>query len=101
MKYFCYVICILFVPLNLNIAGEISGELKKWHKVTITFDGPQTSETATPNPFLHYRFNVTLTNGDQTYLIPGSPAAARNEPIEAANPITCVDTGQAIVFMVS
>jgi hypothetical protein len=26
-------------------AGQVSGELKKWHKVTVTFDGPQTSET--------------------------------------------------------
>ncbi len=53
----------------------ISGELKKWHKVTLTFEGPQTSETATPNPFADYRLNVTFTNGSATYLVPGYYAA--------------------------
>ena len=28
----------------------IVGELKKWHKVTLTFDGPASGEAATPNP---------------------------------------------------
>jgi len=40
-------------------AGEISGELKTWHKVTITFDSPETSETADPNPFTDYRLTVS------------------------------------------
>ena len=29
-----------------------SGELRQWHKVTLTLDGPEASETADPNPFL-------------------------------------------------
>ena len=33
---------------------SISGELKKWHKVTITFDGPNVKETDTKNPFTDY-----------------------------------------------
>jgi len=45
---------------QVSSAGQISGELKKWHKVTLTFNGPETSETAKPNPFLYYRLNVTL-----------------------------------------
>ena len=39
---------------------EITGELKKWHKITFTFDGPETSETDKLNPFMNYRFDVTF-----------------------------------------
>jgi len=41
-----------------NIVPEITGELKTWHKVTLTFDGPQVSENDDFNPFMQYRFNV-------------------------------------------
>ena len=54
---------------------EIDGEPRKWHKITLTFDGPQTSETSTPNPFLDYRLNVLFRRGDRTYLVPGYYAA--------------------------
>ncbi len=43
--------------------AEVGGELKQWHKVTLTFDGPRTAEDATPNPFRDYRLNVTFTHG--------------------------------------
>jgi hypothetical protein len=54
-------------------AGDISSELKKWHKVTITFDGPQTSENANPNPFMDYRLNVTFTHqsSGKSKVVPG------------------------------
>jgi len=54
---------------------EITGELKKWHPVTLTLDGPFSTETADPNPFLDYRLNVTFTNGGSTYIVPGFFAA--------------------------
>ena len=50
---------------------EISGELKQWHDVVLTFDGPETSESAEPNPFFTYRLNVTFTNGQAKYVVPG------------------------------
>ncbi|MEO1652014.1 MAG: fibronectin type III domain-containing protein, partial [Bacteroidota bacterium] len=53
----------------------ISGELKKWHKVTISFFGPNTSEDDTYNPFLNYRLDVTFSNGNKTYVVPGYYAA--------------------------
>ncbi|MGB5665779.1 MAG: DUF5060 domain-containing protein [Maribacter sp.] len=58
-------------------AQEISGELKKWHKVTLNFEGPQTSEQADDNPFLNYRLNVTFTHPDsgKNYVLPGYYAA--------------------------
>ena len=58
---------------------EINGELKKWHKVTLSFEGPFHKETDTsPNPFLDYRLEVTFINGNKTYKVPGFFAADGN-----------------------
>ncbi len=61
-------------------AQEIEGALKKWHKVTLKFEGPQTSEQAAENPFLNYRLNVTFTHTatGEKYRIPGYYAADGN-----------------------
>ena len=61
-------------------AGIITGELKKWHPITITFDGPVVSETDEYNPFLGYRLNVTFRheNGMESYIVPGYFAADGN-----------------------
>ncbi|MDT8392005.1 MAG: DUF5060 domain-containing protein [Lentisphaeria bacterium] len=58
----------------------VSGELKQWHKVTITFDGPSTSETATLNPFRDYRLNVLFSHASsgKSYTVPGYYAADGN-----------------------
>jgi len=55
----------------------ISGEQKKWHKVTLTFFGPDTSETANPNPFTDYRLDVTFSHAEsgKSYTVPGYYAA--------------------------
>ena len=43
--------------------GIVTGELKKWHKVEISFSGPSTNESASsPNPFLDYRLDVFFTS---------------------------------------
>ncbi|MHC4085453.1 MAG: DUF5060 domain-containing protein [Planctomycetota bacterium] len=55
--------------------ADISGELKKWHTITITFTGPNTGEEAEPNPFLDYRLNVTFTTVRKQYIVPGYYAA--------------------------
>ena len=57
---------------------EVSGELKQWHKVTLTFSGPQTGENAQSNPFRNYRLNVTFTKGSKQYVVPGYYAADGN-----------------------
>ncbi|KPL13185.1 hypothetical protein AMJ85_00025 [candidate division BRC1 bacterium SM23_51] len=54
---------------------DICGELKKWHKVTVTFSGPETSEEAEPNPFRDYRLNVTFRKGKKQYVVGGYYAA--------------------------
>ncbi len=56
----------------------ISGERKQWHKVTLTLDGPSASESATPNPFLDYRMQVTFSKGALSYNVPGYFAADGN-----------------------
>ena len=68
---------IVVAPSLTASAAEISGELKEWHKVTLTFDGPRTSETADPNPFLTYRLDVTFTHEatGSSKVVPGYYAA--------------------------
>jgi hypothetical protein len=59
-------------------SAAISGELRQWHKVTVTVTGPQASETDTsPNPFTDYRMTVTFTHesGTPRYEVPGYFAA--------------------------
>ena len=79
---------LILALLGQDTYGELQGELKVWHKVTLTLDGPSSSEGATPNPFLDYRFNVTFTKGAKTYKVPGYFAAdgdAANTSADAGN----------------
>ncbi|MEX0291564.1 MAG: Ig-like domain-containing protein [Flavobacteriaceae bacterium] len=61
---------------GLYSQGSVSGELRKWHTVTILFDGPNTGENSATNPFLDYRLNVTFNgpNGS-SFVVPGYYAA--------------------------
>lgn len=71
--------CLFHLSQGLIAQGSISGELRKWHRVTILFDGPNSSENANPNPFLDYRLNVTFTApSGNTYVVPGFYAADGN-----------------------
>ncbi|MFK7920705.1 MAG: DUF5060 domain-containing protein [Bacteroidia bacterium] len=47
----------------------------KWHKLTLSFNGPESSETAEKNPFTDYRLWVTFTQGDKSYKVAGFYAA--------------------------
>ncbi len=76
---------LLIVPLSRADAEDlrtpdgvtITGELKKWHAVTLTFDGPHCSETDPYNPFFNYRLDVTFTHQEtgKSYKVPGYFAA--------------------------
>ena len=64
-------------PLAVTKDGKgtvaISGELKQWHKVTLTLDGPYANETdKSPNPFSDYRMTVTFTHesGSPSFVVP-------------------------------
>ncbi|WP_299187263.1 DUF5060 domain-containing protein [uncultured Aquimarina sp.] len=69
-------------------AQDPQGELKRWHKITLSFEGPNTSESATTNPFSDYRLDVTFTNGSLSYVVPGFYAGcsdAANSSCDAGN----------------
>ena len=76
----------------------VGGELRKWHKVTLSWQGPEVSEfdglttaelplndghstegqdATKPNPFTDYRLDVTFTHesGSPVYVVPGYFAA--------------------------
>jgi len=77
----CVVCCILVGERGAFAAGRkasFSGELKKWHKITLTFTGPNTGENAIPNPFRNYRLNVTFAKGRKRYVVGGYYAADGN-----------------------
>ncbi|SFF67985.1 Putative collagen-binding domain of a collagenase [Salegentibacter agarivorans] len=81
------IVCIwMLLPGRID-AQNISGELKKWHKITLDFKGPETSEDDVINPFLNYRLNVTFTHKEtgKSYLIPGYFAADGNAANSGAN----------------
>jgi hypothetical protein len=69
---------------TMLLAGCISNadlpriEIAQWHTLELDFEGPQTSETATENPFLDYRLDVTFTQADTSYHIRGFYAADGN-----------------------
>ena len=60
---------------------EISGELRQWHKVTLTLDGPFADERDDePNPFTDYCLTVSFAHesGSPVYSVPGYFAADGN-----------------------
>ncbi|MEZ5277931.1 MAG: DUF5060 domain-containing protein [Opitutaceae bacterium] len=70
-------------PRQPDGLGEISltGESRRWHKITLTLDGPFAREMdSAPNPFTDYAMEVTFAHesGDPTYRIPGYFAADGN-----------------------
>ncbi len=56
-----------------GVAGSVSGELVKWHGITVSFNGPLHNEMdSSPNPFLDYRLQVVFTApSGQKYDVPG------------------------------
>lgn len=90
-RLICLVLMLLFaangliaqntvLPTNESVKAEITGELKKWHKITLTFNGPETSEMDKLNPFMNYRFDVYFTHKEsgKTLKVPGYFAADGN-----------------------
>jgi hypothetical protein len=64
-----------------NGTVEVTGELKEWHKVTLTLDGPYAHELdKQPNPFTDNNLTVTFTHesGAPGYTVPGYFAADGN-----------------------
>jgi YVTN family beta-propeller protein len=59
------------------VTGTVSGTLRKWHTVTLTFNGPSLTETAPT--FTNYRLDVTFTAPSGVpFTVPGYWAADGN-----------------------
>ena len=66
--------------------ATLDGEQRKWHKITLSFEGPELSESGTKldryveSPFRDYRLNVTFAHpqSGKVYLVPGYFAADGN-----------------------
>lgn len=68
------------VPLASSAVSSatVGGELKQWHKVTVSVAGPSTRETAkSPNPFLSFRMTATFHHvaTKEDVVVPGYFAA--------------------------
>lgn len=67
------------IPQTLHAQGvAVDGELKRWHRIALTFDGPSVCEDDAYNPFLNYTMDVTFTSGPDTFTVPGFFAADGN-----------------------
>lgn len=67
---------------------DLAGTLKKWQPVTLTFDGPPTSEIDSINPFLDKSLLVNFSNKNDSYLVHGYFAAdgdAANSSADSGN----------------
>ena len=68
-------------PIVSDEKVRLTGQLKRWHKVTLTLDGPFAHELDNdPNPFLDYRMRVEFAHqsGTPRYIVPGYFAADGN-----------------------
>jgi hypothetical protein len=74
------ILTIVFCWLFTNgFAAQVSGELKLWHKVTVTYTSQDTyTENGDHNPFTDCRLEVVFTNGEKSYTVPGYFAADGN-----------------------
>lgn len=88
VKYISSLLIFFIFPISFcqqKHDVKIQGELKKWHKITFNFKGPETSEIDENNPFLNYRLDVTFKNGNQEFVIPGFYAADGNSCETSSN----------------
>lgn len=71
------IVVLVASCFSLSAQVQIDGERKLWHRLTLTYEGPSTSEDAPLNPFLSYRLMVTFTHArtGKTYWAPGFFAA--------------------------
>ncbi|WP_165453940.1 DUF5060 domain-containing protein [Hyunsoonleella flava] len=77
MKYysvFFFLFCLSVFAQNVTVEGE----LKQWHKVTLSFEGEELHEYDADNPFLNYRLNVIFKNNGRIFTVPGFFAADGN-----------------------
>ncbi len=71
-----YVLVALLIGSCAEKKKEIPlQEYQQWHTITLDFEGPQTSEKATENPFLDYRLQVEFKHAGSDLTVRGFYAA--------------------------
>lgn len=92
MKLTRFLLCtyLLLPAVEAAAATEITGEQQQWHTVTLTIDGPETSESADVNPFVRYEMTAWFIHPEtsQRFEVPGFFAAdgdAAETSAEAGN----------------
>ena len=82
VRILCAALAIALLAVVANGAGKssvkLTGDLRKWQPLALTFEGPETSEEAQPNPFTDYRLEVTFHKGSRKFIVPGYFAADGN-----------------------
>lgn len=74
-----FILISVLACKNLNSDKvKVTGELKKWHTISLTFTGPEADELGRNNPFLNYRMSVTFEHDKKSYTVPGFFAADGN-----------------------
>ncbi|MEO0794790.1 MAG: DUF5060 domain-containing protein [Verrucomicrobiota bacterium] len=84
----------LLTHLGHTQTVDILGEKILWHKITLELTGPQTSESASPNPFTDRRMDVTFSHPatGTEFVVPGFFAAdgdAANSSATSGNKWHC------------
>jgi hypothetical protein len=54
---------------------QVTGDMMKWHTVTLEVPGHYSGEFDHKNPFMDYRLDVEFVNGENRYFVPGYFAA--------------------------
>jgi len=83
LRIFLFGIIVILLGNFSNCSKNqisINGDMKKWHKVTLTLNGPESYELAKKNPFLDYRLEVLFSHekSGKKYKVPGFFAADGN-----------------------
>lgn len=77
----CYVLCCVLASVSVaSEPPEITGEPRLWHRLSLTWKGPEASELDAPSPFLNYRLDVTFRHeeSNEEVIVPGFFAADGN-----------------------
>lgn len=90
-----------FGSVQAKEAARVTGEQKKWHRVTVNLTGPATSENATPNPFRDYRLTVRFRHlgSKKDYHVPGYFAADGNPAETGADAISIAEMNWVMLVL--
>jgi hypothetical protein len=70
------LLAFFFISIASYPAPKVSGNMRVWHPVIVTLNGPSVDESS--STFRNYRLDVTFTKGNKSYKVPGFFAADGN-----------------------